>query len=539
MGSRETSAFERESREPRHAQSERLLSMIRENAQTVFGKDHNFQSINSISDFQNSVPINVYDSIQPYVERAAAGEANILTAEQPFMFATTSGTSGSRKLIPVTRSYVKEFRRASVVSGYNLLKNFPGLRNGVSLSVFSRAEEGRTVGDIPYGAISGRLYLEEPKLIRKYISPIPYDVFLIEDYESRYYTLLRCALALPVSSIYTLNPSTIVLLGRRLKTYAEMLIRDVEKGTLTAPQFVPQSIQQSIAHFMAPNPARARELAALLRENQFRPDRVWPHLSLVCCWTRAAAAFYLKDFPQFYGDVPVCDITYGASEGRGTVCVGRDKQALAIRSHFFEFVAEEDIDSPDARALCADQVEVGKSYYILFTTAGGLYRYNINDIVKVVGWYNRTPLLEFQHKGGNISSFTGEKVTESQVTEAASAMLSATGSQLRFFTVVPEFEPEPHYQLWLEPESAPEDRESFVSKMSAEFDRQLSIKNIEYKAKRESHRLAPPVGRLFEPGTYDELRRTLVAHGVPDAQIKVSHLNPKADVRQRLEASLR
>lgn len=538
LGSRETAEFEKESKDARKSQQDRLLQIIAANQDTVYGREHNFSSIKSISDFQKNVPINVYDSLQPYIERAAAGEQNVLTVDPPFMFATTSGTTGARKLIPITRSYVKEFRRASVVSGYNLLKRFPGIARGVSLSVFSPAEESRTSGNLPCGAISGRLYLEEPKLIRKYISPIPYDVFVIEDYESRYYTLLRCALMLPVSSLYTLNPSTIVLIGRRLQKYAELLINDIEKGTLNPPGVVSQSIRSNLTQFMVANPERAAELRKLLANGEFTPNKVWPLLSLICCWTRAAAAFYLKDFSEYYGDVPVCDITYGASEGRGTVCVPSGQQALAIRSHFFEFIPEEHIDDPNPPVLVADELQVDKSYYILFTTSGGLYRYNINDIVKVVGWYNRTPLLEFLHKGGNISSFTGEKLTESQVTDAASATITSTGMKMRFFTVIPEFRPEPHYELWLEPEEMPSNQSEFAHSVAREFDKQLGLKNIEYQTKRESQRLSAAVGRIVPPGTYENLRSKLVSQGVPDAQIKISHLNPKQDIRQHLETAM-
>jgi hypothetical protein len=298
------------------------------------------------------------------------------------------------------------------------------------------------------------------------------------------------------------------------------------------------TIRANIAHLLKANPQRASELATLLRQRQFKPEFVWKNLSLISCWTKAAAAFYLKDFPQYYGSIPVCDITYGASEGRGTVCIAPDKQALALRSHFFEFVPEDEIESPNPRALVADELEEGQSYYILFTTSGGLFRYNINDIVKVVGWHNKTPLLEFLHKGGNISSFTGEKITESQVTDATSALLKQTGTKARFFSVVPSFRPEPHYQLWLELESDPSDLSTFTKLTESEFDKQLGLCNIEYRTKRDSQRLAPPVVRLLRPGSYENLRRTLVSQGVPDAQIKVSHLNPKDNVRDALEQSL-
>jgi len=534
LGNAEAEKLELASRTPLQCQTEKLLALIAANKATAYGKEHNFASIKSVSDFQQSVPINEYETLQPYIDRIAAGEQNVLTSEMPFMFATTSGTSGARKLIPVTRAYVKEFRNASVSSGFHLLKNFPGVAKGVSLSVFSPAEEGRTVGDIPYGAISGRLYLEEPPMIKRFISPLPYEIFLISDYESRYYTLLRCALLLPVSTIYTLNPSTIMVLARRLDTYSERLIDDIEHGTLNPPQPLPPHITKVLRNFLVAQPGRAKKLRKLLAKGQLRPRDVWPKLSLICCWTRAAAAFYLQDFPEYFSDVPVCDITYGASEGRGTVSITPSDQMLAIRCHFFEFLPVD--DQSDSRPLLCHELKEGESYYILFTTAGGLYRYNINDIVKVVGWHNQTPLLEFQHKGGNISSFTGEKLTESQVTQAVQSAAVDCSFRIRFFSVIPQFRPEPHYQLWFEPEI--ECTTSQIEELNRSFDRHLRLNNIEYEAKRDSNRLANTSVGVLQSGTYEELRKHLVSNGVPDAQVKISHLNPKEDILEFLKQNL-
>src|SRR5262249_31800585 len=134
-------------------------------------------------------------------------------------------------------------------------------------------------------------------------------------------------------------------------------------------------------------------------------------------------------------------------------------QALAITSHFFEFVEEDDIKRSNPTVLTASQLETGKNYFILFTTSAGLYRYNINDVMKVVGWHNQTPLLEFLHKGGNVSSFTGEKLTESQVTTAAQTSASDLSIALRFFSVLPEFRPEPHYVLVFESEDHLSDKQ--------------------------------------------------------------------------------
>jgi hypothetical protein len=537
LGERQVKRFMKASVEPRNAQQACLMSIISSNKSSQFGRQHDFSSIKDIRDFCSAVPVRDYEQMRAYVERAANGESAVLTASDPVMFATTSGTTAQPKYIPITKGYIEEFRRASVVSGYFLLKNNPQLVNGTTLSVVSPAEEGRTAGGIPYGAISGQLFRNEPFLIRKYISPIPYDVFLLKDYESKYYTLLRLALALPVSVFYTLNPSTIALLCRRLKQYAPTLVRDVRDGTVTAPAALPASTLSAVKHLLSPDPARAAMLEQLINAGAFVPYRIWPTLQVVSCWTKAAASFYLADFPEFFGSVPISDITYGASEGRGTVFIGPDKQMLALLCHFFEFIPEEEIESANPTVLLADELQQGRNYFILFTTSGGLYRYNINDVVKVVGFHNATPLLEFQYKGGNICSFTGEKITELQVTEAMSQALAQTGLQTRFFTVLPQFRPNPHYELWIEPQNTSLTPQA-VATLSESFDQFLGKLNVEYKTKRESLRLDNVSSRLISPGSYEGFRKHLVAAGVADAQIKVSHLNPKQETRDYFEATL-
>ena len=57
----------------------------------------------------------------------------------------------------------------------------------------------------------------------------------------------------------------------------------------------------------------------------------------------------------------------------------------------------------------------------MLTTAGGLYRYNISDLVRCVGYHGRAPLIEFLNKGAHYSSLTGEKLSEHQVIAAVEA----------------------------------------------------------------------------------------------------------------------
>ncbi len=526
------------SKRPSVMQRQKLLDIIGRNSSSEFGKQHSFGSIGSVEEYQRAVPMRDYEQLSPYIERCKAGEKSVLTADDPFMFATTSGTTANPKFIPITRDYIEEFRLASVITGYHLLKTFPRMSRGVTLSVVSPAEEGRTESGVPYGAISGQLFQHEPFLIKKYISPIPYEVFLIGDCESRYYTLLRLALGLQLSCLYTLNPSTITLLCRRLQLHADRLIDDVRKGKISPPAALPGSTLKAIGGFLSPDGARADKLAALLSAGQFVPHRIWPELAVVSCWTKAAASFYLADFPEYFGSVPVSDITYGASEGRGTVFMGPEQQMLAIQSHFFEFVPEDEIDAPNPNFLLAEEVEVGKCYYLLFTTSGGLYRYNINDVMKVTGFFNGTPLLEFQYKGGNISSFTGEKITEFQVTQAMRTAAECLGVKLRFFTVIPQFRPEPHYEVWVESASGACLGSEFSGPLARAFDEEMRKVNIEYATKRTSGRLADIICRQLSPDSYESFRKHLVSLGIADAQVKVSHLNPKTEVREYFQERL-
>ncbi len=101
--------------------------------------------------------------------------------------------------------------------------------------------------------------------------------------------------------------------------------------------------------------------------------------------------------------------------------MGRPAGVLDIARHYCEFIPEgqEEKDDPET-VEAADLVEGGR-YFIVPTTAGGLYRYMIHDLVRCVGFEGGAPLLEFLNKGAHFSSLTGEKLSEYQVVAAVGA----------------------------------------------------------------------------------------------------------------------
>ena len=44
------------------------------------------------------------------------------------------------------------------------------------------------------------------------------------------------------------------------------------------------------------------------------------------------------------------------------------------------------------------QVKLGGLYEIVLTTMGGLTRFRFGDVIKVVGFRNQLPLVEFQYR---------------------------------------------------------------------------------------------------------------------------------------------
>jgi hypothetical protein len=153
-----------------------------------------------------------YEDIAERVERMANGESSVLTAEDPVMFARTSGTTGKPKLVPVTptcrgRDHTDQMRTWL----WHAQKAHPRLFAGKVLSLVSPAVEGHTPAGIPYGSTSGDIYRNIPTLVRKtYL--VPYPVFEIEDHEAEFYTLMRLALPEKVSFLCTANPSSITQL---------------------------------------------------------------------------------------------------------------------------------------------------------------------------------------------------------------------------------------------------------------------------------------------------------------------------------------
>ena len=83
--------------------------------------------------------------------------------------------------------------------------------------------------------------------------------------------------------------------------------------------------------------------------------------------------------------------------------------------------------------------------------AYGLYRYHISDLVRVTGFFGRTPLIEFLGKGHRFANLTGEKLSEYHVTKAMDAVAARLGQPVTAYSLAPIWDDrQPYYGLFLE-----------------------------------------------------------------------------------------
>lgn len=517
--------FARELVNPHLAQEKRWREIITANAPTEFGRAHNFSAMNNIDDYRRHVPISDYATFAASIERMKNSEQNILTAQPIEMFAITSGTTAQAKYIPLTRAWTREHHYIHLNWLWSMMNARPLSIVGSILSLISPAQSSLTSAQIPCGASSGKQYRDQNIPQRK-LHCVPYPVFLINDYHTKYYVILLFALAADLRCVNSVNPSTLILLATMLAQFAEPLLDDLARGQLNNAVGLTEQERAIIAPLLKPRPQRARELREILiSEKKLLPRTAWKNIGAINTWQGGCAPFYLPRVCELWGNAPQRCWGLRATEGIFSVPLNDHTASgvIAVGGHFIEFAEGENLPSNHAATLLAHELQIGKRYRIILTNSGGLYRYDMGDIVEVTGVIANTPTIAFLHKAGGMLSITGEKVSETQINVVFNIIAREVFSFTDFSVSVKFAEP-PFYQIIIEPLVHENIAAEKLTEICATFDRELSLQNLEYREKRDSGRLAPPQILMLPKNSYQQYREYRVKNGVPDGQIKPPHL---------------
>ncbi|MGW4891332.1 GH3 auxin-responsive promoter family protein [Kitasatospora sp. NPDC004240] len=412
-----------------------LEDLLAFNAGTDFGRRHRFDALRGLDDFRKAVPIHTYADLAPLIERMAAGESRVLSADDPTIYFTSSGSTGDHKKIPVTPRFMRTvFMPFYYAMWAPMAEHFwPAVAD--PRAVLNLKQDPLTA---PRTTASGRPHLgasqvdfgewfdeplaAEPGTAAPW-STLPPHIGEDEHLE-RVYARLRLAVEhRGLRGIITFNPAMVAALPYQLHLWWERIVRDVRDGTVAGH---PHG---------SPNPDRAAELERVARYvgDRVRPAHVWPDMRVVLTWTTGVASLYLPRLREEFGTgVTVLPGPVAQSEGPVGVALDRHPTAgsLVLTAAVHEFVDAADGLHPDSGTLSAHELEAGREYHVVFSHVGGLYRYAGGDVVRVVDHAHGVPRVEYAGRN-TLSDVAGERLREGQVVRALSAGLAALGLDVR------------------------------------------------------------------------------------------------------------
>lgn len=511
-----------------------LHRILRQNQFTAYGKAHHFSEILQAETpgelfirFQRAVPANDYEKLRPFVERQKMGERDVLITGNPIMYATTSGTTGKPKWIPISRSYLRTlYHRMSEHWLYIFVRQRPRAFGGHILQIVGKDVEGYAPDGTIYGSVSGMLVKEIPGILRKRYTA-PAEVMNISDPQTRNYVIMTLALQWEDLTFWaTANPSTIVELLHTVDERLDQMADDIEHGSFSVE--IEPRLLDAIAPYLHANAERAKQLRELKkRYATISPKDYFPYLQVLSTWKCGNAKVYIEKFMDRFNwrQTLYTELGYIATECRFGHPVNASRESVLFpQYHYYEFVDEQELDMPNKHFLQLSELEYGHRYCVYITTNCGLYRYNMNDIVEVGGKYVNTPTVHFISKVNGIVSLTGEKLYEAQFIRAVHQVAEMYNVSIPFFVGFANAE-ESAYDFYFEfGKRSEKQAPQLLDLFTREVDSKLQQINMEYESKRQSMRLKEPTGHLLQPNAYTLFKELCLKDGFRDGQFKFNLL---------------
>ena len=485
-------------RDPAPTQKALLDGLIRSAARTRFGAEHHFESIRSIADYQNSVPLRTYTDFKPYWDRVFEGERDVTWPGRPRYFAVTSGTTSvataGNKYIPVSDEGIRSQLRVGrdILNFYFNHTPDTGLFRGRFMFLGGSTVLKPHPHGILSGDLSGILAIETPLYAGLLRLPTGRTA-AIADWEQKLDAVAREAAAADVRGIGGTPSWLICVFERVLK----------------------------------------------LRREAGRPARtladVWPNLSLL---VHGGVNFgpYRAAFEALFGKPVTTLEVYPASEGFiGVEDVPGTQDLLLMMDSglFYEFIPAEEVGGARPIRRTVADVETGVNYAIALSTNSGLWSYIVGDTVRFTSL--RPHRVRVSGRTQQFLSAFGEHLVVEDVELAITAACQATGAQVQDFHVAPIFphgsEVRPRHQWLVEFLQPPADAEKF----GAALDEALRRQNEDYAAHRQGDAgMQPPEIVALPPKTFYRAMKEIGRFGPQNKAPRLRNDREFAEVLLRL-----
>lgn len=414
-------------RRPLRAQSARLLARLHANAETEFGRRHRFQEIRSVTAYQEQVPIARYEDLEPYIARVASGEPAVLTREPVLMLERTSGSTRGPKLIPYTRSLLREFGAFTDPWLHDLYVHRPRLLGTTSYwSVSPVARERETTsGGLPIGFSDDTEYFGPvARFALARLLSVPKEVARLPLEAWRFETARRLLEDERLGLVSVWNPSFLLLLLDYIEAERERLLPTL-------------------------SPGRRAVAARALSGERLHAQGLWPRLQLVSAWADGEAARPWMELRTRLPGVEFQPKGLLATEGAVSFPLLAHPEGAVVPASgpFLEFIELED---EDGRPRLVHELRRGAQYSPVLTTGGGLYRYRLMDVVECVAHWGELPLVRLRGRLDQVSDLVGEKVSAGEVEAALGAARERLRVWPRFTLLAPVASSPGRYELYVE-----------------------------------------------------------------------------------------
>ena len=505
-----------------------LLKILKDNKDTEYGKKYDFANIHSFEEYKAKVPLSTYDDYAPYIRRMIQNkEENLITAYKVLQYADTSGSIGVQKRIPITDKIVNIHKKYSFCRSKAIADKFYRQRYGKPVPHefgLNTVECENTVAEDGkiHSSATGCVARRYRKLFRFFLTspdPVHFPIGGMNmNYMKARFALERDNVCFMLSAFMT----NLVDIMNFIKEHWEILVDDIEHGTINE-DMCEEASRPAIMKYVKPHPERAKELRKVFEEGFNTPiiPRLWPKMSWACAIGNGSFSSYLRKYQKYAGEgVGIDYFVYAASEGMFAVAIEMNKPEFCMLtdSSFFEFRPADAADD-DNNTLTMDQLEVGKDYEVILTNLGGFYRYKINDVIRVLGFYNHLPLITFAYRKGQLANLAGEKTTEEHLNEAVAKLGKELKVEFNDFALYLDTDrPVSRYVLLVEPETPLDVNKT--KEYSQLFNKIIRETNKEYGVVEDRGSLDKPLVLIQQRETHALWREFKLFQGSSANQVK-------------------
>ena len=472
-------AIEKYATEYESIQRNTLARLLKQAASTEWGRRYGFASIRDYAEYARTVPICRYEDIRDDMVRIMNGARDVIWPGQIGNIALSSGTTSDRsKFVPVSS---QGLRRSHLQGGFDVFATYVAAHPDARLALgyqMSLSGKFRTEYKTPYaraGEVSAIMAASIPSFVRNLLRFIPPQrLALIDDYHEKFDAIARY--------VAGRNLSTIIGLPSWILTVLNKVVELTGKDNLS---------------------------------------EVWPSLEL---FVHGGVGFapYKPVFDRLFPHGLHYRETYNASEGFfGVQTDGNDPAMMLMLDYdnFFEFIPLSVYGTPQEYAIPLWETEPCVDYALVLTTASGLWRYDLSDVVRFTRKAPYKILISGRTK--QTLESCGETLSMAQAERALHTACQQTGCTVKEYTVSPLFAADGRVRhQWLIEFVGPQpDAVSFASTLDGVLQEQCEL----YHSKRSyDSPLMMPTVALARPGLFDEW---MEARGKYGGQHKVPRLS--------------